>query len=278
MHEELENFERNQVWTLVKPPRDVNVIGTKWVFKNKQGEDSEIVRNKTRLVAQGFSKVEGLDFGETFTPVARLEAIRIILAFVASKRFKLYQMNVKSVFLNGVIQEEFYVRQPSGFENPKYFHRVYKFSKALYGFKQASRAWYARLKTFMLEHGYVMGSVDKTIFTLMYDTDFLLVQIYVDDIIFGGSSQTLVFRFQEMMENEFQMSMMGELTFFLGIQVKQTKEGIFINQTKYTKDLMKKFNMAELKPMPNPMSTAAALDLDENDETVCNIPYFRNPN
>jgi hypothetical protein len=110
MHEELENFERNQVWTLVDPPRDVNVIGTKWVFKNKLGEDGEVVRNKTRLVAQGYSHVEGLDFGETFAHVAHLEVIRILLAFVTSKGFKLYQMDVKSAFLNGVIQEEVYVR------------------------------------------------------------------------------------------------------------------------------------------------------------------------
>jgi hypothetical protein len=110
VHEELENFERNQVWTLVEPPRDVNVIGTKWIFKNKQGEDCEVVRNKARLVAQGFSQVEGLDFGETFASVACLEASRILLAFATSKGFKLYQMDVKSVFLNGVIQEKVFVR------------------------------------------------------------------------------------------------------------------------------------------------------------------------
>jgi hypothetical protein len=132
-------------------------------------------------------------------------------------------MDVKSAFLYGVIQEEVYVSQPSGFESPKYPDRVYKLSKALYGFKQAPRNWYARLKTFLLEHGYVMGSVDKTLFTLNYGTAFLLVHIYVDDIIFGGSSHTLVSRLQEMMESEFQMSLIGELTFFLGIQVKQTK-------------------------------------------------------
>jgi hypothetical protein len=137
MHEELENFERNQVWTLVEPSRDVNVIGTKWVFKNKQGEDGEIMRNKARLVAQGCSQVEGLDFGETFAPVARLELIRILLAFATSKGFKLYQMDVKSDFLNGVIQEEVYVRQPPGFENSKYPDRVYKLSNALYRLKQA---------------------------------------------------------------------------------------------------------------------------------------------
>jgi hypothetical protein len=147
------------------------------------------------LLLKGYSQVEGLDFGETFAPVARLEAIRILLAFIASKGFKLYQMDVKSAFLNGVIQEEVYVRQPPGFESPKYLDRVYKLSKTLYGLKQASRAWYARLKMFLLEHGYVMGSVDKTLFTLNHDTDFLLVQIYVDDIIFGGSSHSVVSRF-----------------------------------------------------------------------------------
>jgi hypothetical protein len=150
------------------------------------------VRNKAHLVAQGYSQVEGLGFGETFVPVARLETIRILLAFAASKGFKLYQMDVKSVFLNDVIQEEVYVRHPLSFESPKYLDRVYKLSKALYELKQASRAWYARLKTFLLEHGYVMGSVDKTLFTLNHDTDFLLVQIYVDDIIFGGSSHNFV--------------------------------------------------------------------------------------
>jgi hypothetical protein len=153
------------------------------------------VRNKAHLVSQGYSQVKDLEFGETFAPVARLEAIRILLASAASKGFKLYQMDVKSDFLNGVIQEEVYVRQPPGFKSPKYPDRVYKLSNALYGLKHALWAWYTRLKTFLLDHGYVIGSVDKTLFTLNHGTDFLLVQIYVDDIIFGGSSHTLVSRF-----------------------------------------------------------------------------------
>jgi hypothetical protein len=182
-------------------------------------------------------------------------------------------MNVKNAFLNGDIHEEVYVRQPPGFESPKYPNRVYKLSKTLYGLKQAPWAWYARLKTFLLEHGYVMGSVDKTLFTLNHDTAFLLVQVYEDDIIFGGSSYTLVSRFQEMMESEFQISLMGELTFFLGIQVKQTKQGTFVHQAKYTKDLMKKFNMMELKPVSTPMSFAASLGSDEDDEAVDQREY-----
>jgi hypothetical protein len=145
---------------------------------------------------------------------------------------------------------------------------VYKLSNTLYGLKQAPRAWYARLKNFLLKHGYVIGSVDKTLFTLKHGNDFLLIQIYVDDIIFGGSSHSLVSSFQEMIENELQMSMMEELTFFLGIQVKQMKQGIFIHHATHTNDLMKKFNMAELKPVSTPMSTKTALDPDENGEVV----------
>jgi hypothetical protein len=139
MHEELENFERNQVWELVDPPPGCKLIGTKWVWKNKEGEKGEVVRNKSRLVAQGFSQKEGIDYEETFAPVARLEAIMILLAFSVAK-------DVKSAFLNGVLEEEVYVRQPPGFESEKYPHRVYKLRKALYGLKQEPRAWYGRLR------------------------------------------------------------------------------------------------------------------------------------
>jgi hypothetical protein len=242
-------------------------------FQKKQGEDGEVVRNNARLVAQGFSQVQGPDFGETFASIAHLDAIRILLAFSASKGCKLYQMDVKSAFLNGVTQEEVFVRQPPGFENPKYPNRVYKLSKALYGLKQAPRAWYARLKTFLLEHMYVMGSVDKTLFTLKHGNDFLLVQIYVDDIIFSASSHVLVLSFQEMMEKEFQMSMMEELTFFLGIQVKQMKQGTFVHQAKYTKNLIRKFAMADARPVSTPMSTMTALDPDEDGEAVNQREY-----
>jgi hypothetical protein len=151
--------------------------------------------NNARLIAQGFSQVEGLNFGKIFAHVAHLKAIRILLGVATSKGFKLYQMDVKSDFLNGVIQEEVFVRQLPGFENPKYLNRVYKLSKALYGLNKVMRAWYARINTFLLWHGYVMESVDKSLFTLNYGTDFLPVQIYVDDIIFGGSSHLLVSRF-----------------------------------------------------------------------------------
>jgi hypothetical protein len=148
MHDELENFERNLVWTLVDPSRDVNVIGTKLVFKNKQGEDSEVVRNKARLIAQGYSQVEGLDFGKTFAPVSYLEVIRILLAFTAFKGFKLYQMDVKSVFLNCVIQEEVYVRQPPGFESLKYPEECTSFQRLCMGLSKRRRLGVVGLRYF----------------------------------------------------------------------------------------------------------------------------------
>jgi hypothetical protein len=135
MHEELENFERNWVLELVDPSPRCKPIGTKWVWKNKEGEKGEVVRNKSRLVAQGFSQKEGIDYEDTFAPVACLEAIRILLAFFVPKGFKLHQIDVKSAFLNGVLEEEVYVRQPLRFESEKYPHRMYKLRKALYGLK-----------------------------------------------------------------------------------------------------------------------------------------------
>jgi hypothetical protein len=142
MHEELKNFTHNQVWTLEKLPQDARIIGTKWVFRNKQDDQGVIIRNKARLVAKGFSQVEGLDFGETFAPVARLEAIRILVAYSSCYDIKLYQMDVKSAFLNGFINELVYVEQSPGFEDPRYPNHAYRLSKALYGLKQAPRAWY----------------------------------------------------------------------------------------------------------------------------------------
>ncbi|WVZ70502.1 hypothetical protein U9M48_019164 [Paspalum notatum var. saurae] len=256
MHEELENLKRNHVWDLVEPSPNCRPIGTKWVFKNKQGENGMVVWNKARLK-------EGIDYEETFAPVARLEAIRILLAFAASKGFKLQQMDVKSAFLNGFIEEEVYVRQPPGFESARFPNR-----KALYGLKQAPRAWYARLKSFLLKSGFVMGSVDKTLFLLSRGGDTLIVQIYVDNKIFGGSSHALVSSFAKQMSREFEMSLMGELQYFLGLQIKQGPKGTFVHQAKYTRDILKKFEMGDSKPMTTPMSTNMALDTDEDGEEV----------
>ncbi|GKV13735.1 hypothetical protein SLEP1_g24719 [Rubroshorea leprosula] len=265
MQEELAQFERNKVWNLVSRPKNHPIIGTKWVFRNKLNENGIVVRNKARLVAKGYCQEEGIDFDETFAPVARLEAIRMLLTFACFKGFTLYQMDVKSAFLNGYIQEEVYVEQPPGFEDPSYPNHVYKPSKALYGLKQAPRAWYERLSSFLLANGFSRGRVDTTLFVKNKGQNILIVQIYVDDIVFGATNDFLCREFSKAMQGEFEMSMMGELNFFLGLQIKQSKEGIFINQSKYTKEMLKKFGMETCKPIATPMSTSINLDKDEGD-------------
>ncbi|KAH9670869.1 Integrase catalytic domain-containing protein [Citrus sinensis] len=274
MQEELNQFERNNVWELVPKPEHQSVIGTKWVFRNKMDESSVVVRNKARLVAQGYNQEEGIDFDETFAPVARLESIRMLLAYACHKDFILFQMDVKSAFLNGYIMEEVYVKQPPGFENEKFPNHVYKLLKALYGLKQAPRAWYDRLKNFLLENDFSMGKADTTLFVKYKNQDILIVQIYVDDIIFGSTNELLCKEFSSCMSKEFEMSMMGELKYFLGLQIKQNEEGIFINQAKYVKDLLKRFGIDDSKTKNTPMSTTTKLDKDEKGKEV-DIKMYR---
>ena len=164
MQEELQQFERNEVWELVERPSHQSVIGTKWVFRNKTDCDGIITRNKARLVAQGYRQEEGIDYEETFAPVARLEAVRLFLAFAAFKGFKVYQMDVKSAFLNGLLQEEVYVEQPPGFSDSKHPNKVFRLKKALYGLKQAPHDWYETLSVFLEENGFTKGSTEKTLF------------------------------------------------------------------------------------------------------------------
>ena len=273
MHDELSQFNRNHVWDLVPRPKDHSVIGTKWVFRNKLDEEGNVVRNKARLVAQGYSQEEGIDYDETFAPVARLEAIRMLLAYASFMRIKLFQMDVKSAFLNGVLSEEVYVKQPPGFEDSQHPDYVFKLNCALYGLKQAPRAWYERLSKFLLENHYSMGAVDKTLFVKHQDKDMILVQIYVDDMIFWSTNHLLCEEFAKCMSQEFEMSLMGELTFMLGLQIKQCEGGIFISQEKYARELVKKFGLETANIAKTPMAHNALLDLDDTGKKVDEHQY-----
>ncbi|GJV54408.1 retrovirus-related pol polyprotein from transposon TNT 1-94 [Tanacetum coccineum] len=243
----------NDVWDLVPLSMSQTVIGTKWVFRNKLDENGIVSRNKARLVAQRYNQQEGIDYDETYAPVARLESIRILLAIACANDFKLYQMDVKSSFLNEFINEEVYIAQPPSFidfEKPNY---VYKLKKALYGLKQAPKAWYDRLKAFLIKHEYSTGMVDNTLFTNKSKSHLIIVQMYVDDIIFGSTRKNLCDDFAKIMHDEFEMSMVGELNFFLGLQIKQMEDGIFLNQSKYIKEMLKKFGLEDSKPTKTPM-------------------------
>ncbi|GJW19092.1 retrovirus-related pol polyprotein from transposon TNT 1-94 [Tanacetum coccineum] len=245
MQEELNQFVANDVWELVPQPKNMTIIETKWVYRNKLDENGVVSRNKARLVAQSYNQQEGIDYDETYAPVARLESIRILLAHACALDFKLFQMDVKSAFLNGFINEEVYVAQPPGFIDFEKPDHVFKLKKALYGLKQAPKAWYDRLKAFLIKYEYNMEMVDNTLF------------------IKKKSSNLIIF----------EMSMMGELNFFLRLQIKQMEDGIFFNQSKYIKEMLKKFGLEDSKPMKTPMSSDTKLTKDKECELVDSTKY-----
>ncbi|GJV05681.1 putative ribonuclease H-like domain-containing protein [Tanacetum coccineum] len=238
IQEELLQFKLQEVWTLVDLLIGKMVIGTKWVFRNKKDERGIVIRNKARLVAQGYTQEEGIDYDEVSVPVARIEAIRLFLAYASFKDFVVYQMDVKSDFLYGKIEEEVYVCQPLGFEDSDFPDRVYMVEKALYGLHQAPRAWYETLLTYLLDNEFQRGKIDKTLFIKRYKGDILL------------------------------MSSMGELTFFFGLQIQQKKDGIFISQDKYVGEILKEFGFTKFKTASTPIETQKPLLKDEDGEEV----------
>nr|GEY02622.1 uncharacterized mitochondrial protein AtMg00810-like [Tanacetum cinerariifolium] len=233
MQEELLQFKMQKVCILVDLPQGKRATGTKWVYKNKKDERGIVVRNKARLVAQGHTQEKGINYEEVFAPVARIEAIRLFLAYASFIGFMVYQMDVKSVFLYGTIEEEVYVCQPPGFEDPDHPDKT-----------------------------------DQTLFIKKQKGDILLVQIYVDDIIFGATNKDLCKSFKKLMKDKFQMSSIRELTFFLGLQVKQKEDGIFINQDKYVAEILKKFGFTEGKSASTPIDTEKYLLKDPDGEDV----------
>ncbi|GJR11318.1 retrovirus-related pol polyprotein from transposon TNT 1-94 [Tanacetum coccineum] len=245
----------------------------KFTIPSITDEDQTVIRNKARLVAKGYAQEEGIDFEESFAPVARLEAVRIFVAYAAHKSFPIYQMDVKTAFLNGLLKEEVYVAQPDGFVDPDHPDKVYRLRKALYGLKQAPRAWYDELSKFLISKGFTKGIIDPTLFTIKYGEDILLVQIYVDDIIFGSTNPKFSKRFEKLMHGRFEMSLMGEMKFFLGLQIHQSPRGIFINQAKYTLEILKKHGMEKGQSIGTPMTTKPKLDADLSGEPVDQTDY-----
>ncbi|GJR03518.1 retrovirus-related pol polyprotein from transposon TNT 1-94 [Tanacetum coccineum] len=273
MQDEIHEFDRLDVWELVPPPDSAMIIALKWIYKVKLDEYGDVLKNKARLVAKGFRQEEGLDFEESFAPVARLEAIRIFIANAASKNMTVYQMDVKTAFLNGELKEEVYVHQPEGFVDPERPHHVYRLKKALYGLKQAPRAWYDTLSKFLLAQGFSKGVVDPTLFIRKTGKHTLHVQIYVDDIIFASTDPKDCDRFSNEMSSKFQMSMMGQISFFLGLQISQNPRGIFINQSKYANEILKKFDLHKSDPVDTPMVERTKLDEDLSGTPVDQTKY-----
>ena len=245
---------------------EVKPISCKWVYKVKTRSDGSIERYKARLVARGFSQQYGLDYEETFSPVAKITTIRVLLALAACKSWSLWQMDVKNAFLHGELDKDIYMEQPRGFESKIHPDYVCKLKKALYGLKQAPRAWYGKIGEFLVQSGFKVAPSDSSLFVKAKEGRLAIVLVYVDDLIITGDYSEEIQRTRENLSVRFQMKELGELKHFLGLEVERTKEGLFLGQQKYAKDLLQRYGMLDCKPISTPMDPNVRLQEDEGND------------
>ncbi|KAI5322684.1 hypothetical protein L3X38_031756 [Prunus dulcis] len=276
MKDELNMIEKNKTWELVDRPMEKPVIGVKWVFKTKLNLDGSVQKNKARLVAKGYSQKPGVDYNETFAPVARLDTIRTLIALAAEKGWQLYQLDVKSAFLNGILEEEVYVDQPEGFVVKGSESKVYKLHKALYGLKQAPRAWYSEIDGYFAECGFTKSQSEATLYVKARGSEnILIVSIYVDDIVYTGNDLEMLEDFKKDMKEKYEMTDLGLLHHFLGMGVIQTPTSIFIHQKKYATTLLSRFGLNECKPVSIPLVTSEKLSKDDGSGLASEEHYRR---
>ncbi|GAA0169340.1 transmembrane signal receptor [Lithospermum erythrorhizon] len=260
MQEELFMIEKNQTWKLIERPQNQNVIGDKWVFRTKKNPDGSINKFKATLVVKGYAKNFGVDFSDTFAPVARLDTIRMLLAIAAQKKWKIYQLDVKSAFLNGILEEDIYVEQLEGF--------VMKGHE-----DKAPRAWYSIIDEYLLNFGFVRNLSESTLYIKGDQAHFIIVSVYVDDLLVTENNSEVIQHFMEDMMQVFEMTDLREMSYFLGIEIKRRQNEVFICQEKYAKELLKKFNMENYKIMKTPMCQKEKLCQDDGSEKVDESHY-----
>lgn len=260
MNSEYQALMLNYTWKLVPYSSTMNVIGNKWIFKLKTRPDGFIERHKVRLVAKGFHQTPGLDFQNIFSLVVKTSTIRVILTLTVSLNWPIIQLNVNNVFLNGKVSQPVFMHQPEGFVDPNHPHHVCLLTKALYGLRQAPRAWYDKLKSFLFQWGFSNSRVDNSLF-FYHNTHgtFLLVVVYVDDILLTGNSTHMLQILQANLNSTFALKQLGSLHYFLGIKTYQDSTSLYLFQTKYVNELLAYTKMTSSKPCPTPMSTSAVL-------------------
>lgn len=266
MDEEIQALKQNETWELVPKPEGVKPISCKWVYKKKTRSDGTIERYKARLVARGFSQKYGIDYEETFSPVAKITTIRVLLALATNKSWRLWQMDVKNAFLHGELDRVIYMEQPRGFENKDYPNHVCKLKKALYGLKQAPRAWYGKIGEFLVQNDYTMASADSSLFVKVRGDKLAIILVYVDDLIITGDDENEIRQIRENLSVRFQMKELGELKHFLGLEVERTRDGLFLCQQKYAQDLLERFGMLDCKPISTPIEVNARLRATEGKD------------
>ncbi|PNX63688.1 retrovirus-related Pol polyprotein from transposon TNT 1-94, partial [Trifolium pratense] len=261
MNSELEALARTGTWKIVDLPPNVKPIGNKWVYKIKHKSDGTIERYKARLVAKGYNQVEGLDFFDTFSPVAKLTTVRMLLAIASIKGWFLHQLDVNNAFLHGDLQENVYMKIPDGVQCTKP-NQVCKLLKSLYGLKQASRKWYEKLTSLLVREGYKQSTSDYSLFTLNQQTNFTALLIYVDDVILAGTDMQEINRIKTILDHNFKIKDLGVVKYFLGLEVAHSKEGISISQRKYCLDLLNDSGLLGSKPASTPLDPSIKLHQD----------------
>eukprot|EP00253_Pinus_taeda_P011894 PITA_11894 len=260
MNEEYHSLLANDTWDLVPLPKGRKLVICKWVYRTKYGPDGKVDKHKAHLVAKGFSQIEAIDYTETFSLVAKMNYVRLVLSLAASFKWEVHQMDVKSTFLHGDFHEEIYMEQPIGFIQ-KDSSLVCRLKKSLYGLKQAPWAWYAKMDSFLLESGFSRCHSDNTVHTKKVGKSLIIIVLYVDDLILTSSDPNLINHVKSSLKKKFEMIDLGHLHYFLGLQVLQSKEGISLSQSKYACDLLRHFHIEYCKPTPSPFQSRVKLSV-----------------
>jgi hypothetical protein len=273
MNTELDALAKNHTWSLVDLPAHVKPIGSKWVYKIKHKADGSIERYKARLVAKGYNQVEGIDYFDTFSPVAKLTTVRVLIALASINNWFLHQLDVNNAFLHGELQEDVYMQVPEGVTCHKR-NQVCKLKKSLYGLKQASRKWYEKLSNLLTTEGYTQSISDYSLFTKKFEHQFIAILVYVDDIIITGTSLTEIDRIKHILDTNFKIKDLGQLKYFLGLEVAHSTQGITISQRKYCLDLLADTGLLASKPVSTPLDPSVKLHSD-NGEPYADITEYR---
>ncbi|CAL0313968.1 unnamed protein product [Lupinus luteus] len=276
MKDEIHSIEKNNTWQLTTLLEGKKPISVKWVFKVKLKPDGSVAKHKARLVARGFLQRPGIDFDEVFAPVARIETIRLVIAIAASKDWTLSQMNVKSAFLNGPLDREVFVSQPLGFEVAGQEQKVYKLNKALYGLKQTPRAWNKRINNFLIKQGLIGCSNEHEIYVKSsHTTASVIICLYVDDLLITGCIEEEIDQLKGKLKMEFEMSDLGSLSYFLGMEFVRSSRGILMHQKKYTSDVIKRFEMSDCNASPTPVEVGNALCRGKSEDKAVDTTHYR---
>ena len=264
MEEEMESMNANQVWDLVDLPSGRRSIGNKWILKIKRKADGSIERYKARLVAKGYTQEEGIDYEDTFSPVVRITSVRLILAIVAHMDLELYQMDVKTAFLNGELDEEIYMDQPLCFESKGQERKVCKLKRSIYGLKQASRQWNIKFHHAVLKDGFKMMEEDHCVYLKRSNSGFVILSLYVDDILLAGNSKEMIDTAKKWLSSNFEMKDMGEASYVLGVKIvrDRAKRLLGLSQETYIKRMLERYHMQDSKPMDTPVDKSLSLSRD----------------